>query len=241
MMAINFTELLGAMTQGGMAPSAGSRVQQAASSMGDGVQGALGKLLSGGQAAVNRAGQAVGGKDNLAAAGVGALLGALSSERSTVAGGIGGGVLGLLGMMAFKALKGAGQNGQNEPVVSAAPSEDDAKLLLTAMLNAAKADGQVDQEELNRITARIKETGVGPEGLSYVVTQLQTPISTDAIVQAVHGRPDMAAQVYSASLMAIEVDTDAERSYLDGLARAMGLSPQTAQNIEQLMGMAQAR
>ena len=51
----------------------------------------------------------------------------------------------------------------------------------------------------------------------------------------------MAAQVYSASLMAIEVDTDAERSYLDDLARAMGLSPQTAQNIEQLMGMAQAR
>jgi len=51
----------------------------------------------------------------------------------------------------------------------------------------------------------------------------------------------MAAQVYSASLMAIEVDTAAERSYLDGLARAMGLSPQTAQNIEQLMGMAQAR
>ena len=55
------------------------------------------------------------------------------------------------------------------------------------------------------------------------------------------GRPDMAAQVYSASLMAIEVDTDAERSYLDGLARSMGLSPQTAQNIEQLMGMAQTR
>ena len=109
------------------------------------------------------------------------------------------------------------------------------------MLNAAKADGQVDQEELNRITARIKETGVGPEGLSYVITQLQTPMSTDAIVQAVRGQPDMAAQVYSASLMAIEVDTDAERSYLDGLARAMGLSPQTAQNIEQLMGMAQAR
>ena len=240
MMAINFTELLGAMAQGGMAPSAGNRVQEAASSMSGGVQGALGKLLSGGQAAVNRAGQAVGGKDNLAA-GVGALLGALSSERSTVAGGIGGGVLGLLGMMAFKALKGAGQNGQSEPVTSAAPSEDDAKLLLTAMLNAAKADGQVDQEELNRITARIKETGVGQEGLSYVVTQLQTPMSTDAIVQAVRGRPDMAAQVYSASLMAIEVDTEAERSYLDDLARAMGLSPQTAQNIEQLMGMAQAR
>ena len=35
----------------------------------------------------------------------------------------------------------------------------------------------------------------------------------------------MAAQVYSASLMAIEVDTDAERSYLDGLARAMPAVP----------------
>ena len=46
--------------------------------------------------------------------------------------------------------------------------------------------------------------GVGQEGLSDVVTQLQAPMPTDAIVQAVRGRPDMAAQVYSASLMVSE-------------------------------------
>ena len=51
---------------------------------------------------------------------------------------------------------------------------------------------------------------------------------------------ELAAQVYSASLMAIEVDTAAERAYLDRLAKAMGLSPAVVRNIEQIVGMQQA-
>ena len=50
--------------------------------------------------------------------------------------------------------------------------------------------------------------GVGQEGLSDIVTQLQAPMPTDAIVQAVRGRSDMAAQVHAASKLAIEVDEE---------------------------------
>lgn len=249
-MAIDFMELLGAMSQGGVSASAGRRAQSVASSMGGvgGLQNLLGGLLSGGQSMVNRAGRAVGGNDNLAAAGMGALIGALSGRsNSSAMGGLGGGLMGLLGMMAFKALSNAGQKAQmpygladaQAGAQAAAPTADDAKLIITAMVDAAKADGQVDQEELNRITGRIKETGIGQEGINYIIAQLQAPMATAAIVQAVRGRPEMAAQVYSASLMAIEVDTAAERRYLDDLANAMGLPPQVAQNIEQLMGMPQ--
>ena len=49
--------------------------------------------------------------------------------------------------------------------------------------------------------------------------------------------PNLAAQVYSVSLMAIEVDTPSERAYLDRLAASMGLTPEVARNIEQLVGM----
>ena len=59
-------------------------------------------------------------------------------------------------------------------------------------------------------------------------------METAKIVAAVKGRPDLAAQVYSASLMAINVDTDAERKYLAKLGKAMGLSDAVMQNIEQL-------
>ena len=73
--------------------------------------------------------------------------------------------------------------------------------------------------------------------MNYVIGQLQSPMATDAIVTGVRGRPELAAQVYSVSLMAIEVDTPAEREYLDRLAASMGLTPEVAQNIEQLVGM----
>ena len=59
-------------------------------------------------------------------------------------------------------------------------------------------------------------------------------METAKIVAAVKGRPELAAQVYSASLMAIEVDTDAERRYLDKLAKAIGLNSNVINNIEQL-------
>lgn len=250
-MAVNFTELLGALMQSDVSPSTGARMQNVVSSGTEGgVKGILSGLMGVGQNLMNGAGQAVGGKDNLAAAGIGALLGAMTSGggRSSVPlGGIGGGVMGLLGMMAFKALKNAGQASQPSvgvaaPQSAAAPQnlENDAHLVLTAMLDAAKADGTVDADELNRITGRMKEAGIGQEGMNYVIGQLQSPMATDAIVSAVRGRPELAAQVYSASLLAIEVDTPAERTYLDRLAAAMGLTPEVARNIEQLVGMSPA-
>lgn len=251
-MAVGMMELLGALTQGGMSPSSGARIQNAANAsagaQGGGLSGILSGLMGAGQNLVNSAGQAVGGKDNLAAAGIGALLGALSGAgngRSGVPlGGIGGGVMGLLGMMAFKALKNAGQAPQPSAGPAASPAgaapqnfESDAHLLLTAMLDAAKSDGTVDADELNRITGKMKEAGIDQEGMNYVIGQLQSPMTTDAIVAAVRGRPDLAAQVYSVSLMAIEVDAPAEREYLDRLAASMGLAPEVVRNIEQLVGM----
>ena len=96
------------------------------------------------------------------------------------------------------------------------------------MLDAAKADGVVDADELNRITGKMKEAGIDQSGMNYVIGQLQSPMATDAVVAAVQGRPDLAAQVYSVSLMAIEVDTPSERAYLDRLAASMRLTPEMA-------------
>ncbi|MBQ3396189.1 MAG: tellurite resistance TerB family protein, partial [Synergistaceae bacterium] len=112
----------------------------------------------------------------------------------------------------------------------------DAEIILLAMIDAAKADGQIDSEEFRKITDSLKNSGVGQEGMNYVLQKLQGPMETAKIVSATRGRPDLAAQIYSASLMAIEVDTDAERMYLSKLANALGLSPQVIQNIEQLTG-----
>lgn len=265
-MAFNVMDLLGAVMSSNDGAGS-SRMQNAASSLesslgslgsllgggssgvSTGLQGLMGTLLGGGQAAVNRAGQAVGGKDNLAAAGLGALIGALSGKSgSSSMGGIGGGLMGLLGMMAYKALTGAGTSSQaniaqQQQIANNIQSRteqevaNDAEIILTAMIDAAKADGQVDAEELGRITGKIKSAGIGQDGMNYLISKLQSPMETNKILAATRGRPELAAQVYSASLMAIDVDTAAEKKYLASLANAMGLSSSVVSNIEHIVGM----
>ena len=239
-MALDFMDLLGSMVQGTMtsSPAASSRMSNA----GNGIQDLLGSLMGAGQSVT----QKVGG-DNLAAGGIGALLGALmGNSKSTTANTLGGGMMGLLGMMAYKALRGSMSG-----TASAAPTQTrtqapayvqptpqqqatDAEIILTAMIDAAKADGQIDSDELNKIMGNLKASGAGQEGVNYVIKKLQGPMETAKIVAAVKGRPELAAEVYSASLMAIEVDTDAEKRYLDKLAKAMGLNSAVIQNIERL-------
>lgn len=236
-MALNFMDLLGSMVQGTMAssPAASARMSNA----GNGIQDLLGSLMGAGQSITQR----VGG-DNLAAGGIGALLGTLmGGSRSTTANALGGGMMGLLGMMAYKALtnsntKSAPAQAQVPAYVQPTPQQQatDAEIILTAMIDAAKADGQIDADELNKIMSNLKSSGAGQEGVNYVIQKLQGPMETAKIVAAVKGRPELAAQVYSASLMAIEVDTDAEKKYLDKLAKAMGLSSNVIQNIEYLTG-----
>ena len=240
-MALDFMDLLGSVIQGttGSSQAATSRMSNA----GNGIQDLLGSLLGAGQSMTQR----VGG-DNLAAGGLGALLGALmGGSKSTTMNSLGGGMMGHLGMMAYKALKSS--MGSEAGAVSQASAQayaqeysrqtpqqknNDAEIILIAMIDAAKADGQVDPDELTRIMNTMKSSGIGQEGMNYVIQKLQGPMETAKIVAAVRGRPDLAAQVYSASLMAIDVDTDAERNYLSKLAKAMGLSQSVVQNIEQL-------
>lgn len=233
---MDFMSLLGSMIQGTTASS--STTSQRVSNAGGGIQDLLGSLMGAGQSVKDR----VGG-DNLAAGGIGALLGALmGGSRSTTLNSLGGGMMGLLGMMAYKALKGSMSGSSStaaaQAYTPATPQQQakDAEIILLAMIDAAKADGQVDADEFNKIMNNLKASGVGQDGVNYVLQKLQGPMETAKIVSATQGRPDLAAQVYSASLMTIDADTDAERSYLAKLAASMGLNSQVVQNIEQLTG-----
>ena len=238
-MAINFMDLLGSMVQSNMASS------QKVSNAGSGIQDLLGSLMGAGQSVKEK----VGG-DNLAAGGIGALLGALmGNSKSTTVNSLGGGMMGLLGMMAYKALTNSMTGSSNtsstnlptttpttKTYTQPSPQQQnsDAEIIITAMIDAAKSDGQVDAQEFQKITSTLQQNGLGQEGLNYVIKKLQGPMETTKIVAATKGRPDLAAQVYSASVMAIDVDTDAERNYLTKLGKAMGLTSEVMANIEQL-------
>jgi uncharacterized membrane protein YebE (DUF533 family) len=222
---------------GGMLGGAGGRTTQ-----GGAMGGALGNIL-------NEAGRMVGGNQNLAIGGLGALAGALMGSRrglgGALRGGLGGGVMALLGVMAFQALKARAGQSARVPLGLASPQteaeqaelERNSELVLRAMINAAKADGQIDEEEIRRILGKVQESGADQEAREFLMAEMRKPMETENLVSAARGKPELAAQLYGASLLAIEVDTPAEKEYLDKLAAALGLEPEVTQRIHQTVGL----
>jgi len=206
---------------------------------GGGLGGILGNVL-------NDAGRAVGGNQNLALGRLGALVGAIfGGSGKSMGGALGGGVMALLASMAFQALKGTGSRSPQVPLGLMEPQteadrrelERHAELVLKSMINAAKADGQIDKEEIRRIVGKLQEVGVDAETQQYVMAEMKKPMETQQLVAAAHGRPELAAEMYGASLLAIEVDTPAEKKYLEQLAAGLRLSPEVAQRIQEMVGL----
>lgn len=264
---INFSDILGTLVQSGMSASTTGRLKNALSAggsssanplagLGGGVGEALSGLLGGGkggiggmlQGALGEAGKALGGNDKLAVGGLGALAGAfLGGGSSSIKGALGGGTMAILAAMAFSALKGAGNTSETQevPVGLRQPDnpqqeqelEQGAELVLKAMINAAKSDGQIDQTEIQRILAKLEAAGTDSEARDFVIGEMNKPMDLDGIVSAARTSPQLAALVYASSLLAVEVDTPAERQYLQQLAEGLGLSPEVTSRLEKTVGL----
>jgi uncharacterized membrane protein YebE (DUF533 family) len=117
-----------------------------------------------------------------------------------------------------------------EVAVDTPPSEaenEEALALIRAMVAAARADGVVDPEERQRVIDNLNEAGATEEERRFIVAELDRPQELDAIVAAGARSPQMAEEIYAASLLAIEIDTDAERAHLRNLAARLGLDAAT--------------
>jgi uncharacterized membrane protein YebE (DUF533 family) len=112
----------------------------------------------------------------------------------------------------------------------ASQAESRARLLVTAMISAAKADGYIDQAEQKHIFDKLDATGLDTESKAYVMDQLRAPLDLDAIVRDAK-QPEVAAEVYAASLLAIDPDHPAEKAYLQMLAARLGLPDQLVAEI----------
>jgi uncharacterized membrane protein YebE (DUF533 family) len=60
---------------------------------------------------------------------------------------------------------------------------------------------------------------------------MQKPMDTEELIDGANGLPELAAEIYAASLMAIEVDTMAEKAYLENLTSSLGTLNQCHPNI----------
>lgn len=149
------------------------------------------------------------------------------------------GLGGLMAALGGAAATGTEQAGQmmdtltgNKATTSA--MEDNAKLMIRAMIQAAKADGEIDEEEKSKILGYLGD--LSPEEKAFVEAELAKPIDINAL--AMDAGNQAKAQVYAMSAAAIRVDTASEANYLDGLASALGLSDADRARIHSAMGLA---
>jgi uncharacterized membrane protein YebE (DUF533 family) len=110
-------------------------------------------------------------------------------------------------------------------------------LIVKAMVNAAKADGQIDEDELQKVVGELQGDGITQAEREFVLAEVRKPMCTEEIVRAAPNR-QVGAQIYAASLLAIEVDTPAEKAYLQQLARDLGLDTHVVGQIHSTLGVA---
>ncbi len=194
------------------------------------------------------AGKALGGSGG---GGLGDMLGGLlggksgsGASNSTQGGGIGdilGNLMGGLGGSSAQGGTTPSQGGgigdllakalAGEEVEPTPTEEEKAKVILKAMINAAKADGHMDHEEQKVIIEKIGD--VKPEEAEFVKNEIHAPLDLEGVIKGAKG---IEPEVYMMSLMTIRLDTQAEAEYLDRLARGLGLEPQAVNALHEKVG-----
>jgi uncharacterized membrane protein YebE (DUF533 family) len=106
---------------------------------------------------------------------------------------------------------------------------DQAVLLIRAMINSAKVDGEISDDEQNNILSKVGDTT--PETIQFLRTEFARPLNVQEYAQALP--VGMEAQDYSISIMAIKLDSKEEADYLRQLAKALRIEPETCNQIHQ--------
>jgi uncharacterized membrane protein YebE (DUF533 family) len=94
--------------------------------------------------------------------------------------------------------------------------------LVRAMIAAARADGTLDAQESQAIFQRIQALGLNADDQALLVAEMGRPVDMDALVSRADSI-EVAAEIYLASLLAIDPDTAAEKAYLTMLAARLNL------------------
>lgn len=125
-------------------------------------------------------------------------------------------------------------DGFGEPAT--APSrdqEEQAGLMLRAMLQAAKSDGKIDAAEKEKLLGHLG-SDVTPQEMQFVNDILAAPIDIEGLAKATPR--GMEGQVYLMSVMGIDLDNRNEANYLHQLATALGIDKNSVNHIHGQLG-----
>jgi len=110
------------------------------------------------------------------------------------------------------------------PALPAPQTEAHSRVMLKALIAAAKCDGHLDDRERELVEAELRRSEADPAVRTWVEAELRAPV--DALAAAAGATtPELAAEVYLASVLVVDETSAQERAYLDALAQALRLDP----------------
>ncbi|MFZ5935142.1 hypothetical protein BGP84_01530 [Pseudomonas putida] len=222
-------------------------------------RGLLDQLLKSGQELLNK--PAAAGKSSAGAGGLGSLLSGagggalgagalgllLGSKKARKYGGkvLTYGGLAALGVLAYKAYgnwqasQGAGQGSEPQTLdrLPPAQAEQHSQAVLRALVAAAKSDGHIDDRERALIEGEFTRLDSDRDLQHWLHDELNKPLDPAEVARAAQ-TPEMAAEMYLASVMMVDQENFMERAYLDELARQLRLEPALRQELESQVRLA---
>jgi uncharacterized membrane protein YebE (DUF533 family) len=124
-----------------------------------------------------------------------------------------------------------------DPSTAPSPEQASSLLLLRAMIAAIHADGVADATERARIVGELAELGLSAEDRAALEQEIDHPKPIALLASEVKS-PELAEQFYTVSLLAIDVDHEAERAHLRMLPALLRLTPEVVAQVHQRLGVA---
>lgn len=122
------------------------------------------------------------------------------------------------------------------PIALPEPDRDEAlsaALMLRAVIQAVKCDGDLEDAERERLVQAMGEAS--QREVQAVEAELQRPVDVEGLARAVPA--GLEPQVYMVSLMALDLSSRAEADYLNALASALDLAPDQVNAIHDKAGV----
>lgn len=211
-------QLLGGLLGGG-------QQQQRAPQGGGGLAALLGGVLGGGgqqQSANPMAG----------------ILGSLLGGGGNAGGGssAASGIAGMLGGMLGGGGQAASQQQPQRAAVAPQPAVDPnqaAVLMIRAMVNAAKSDGRIDEQEQQKIISKLGND-VDQAEINFLKQEFAAPLDVAGFARSIP--QGLEQQIYAMSLTSIDLDTQNEAQYLGQLAQGLKMDPRVCNQIHDQVG-----
>ncbi|RUO20905.1 DUF533 domain-containing protein [Aliidiomarina iranensis] len=144
-----------------------------------------------------------------------------------------------LGVVAYKAYNNYQQNNRSAPqntpqTIDRVPEpevEIHSQAILSAIIAAAKADGHIDQREQQLIDDELAKLNNDQAAQNWFHAELGKPLDPAEVAKAA-STPEIAAEMYLASVFVVDQQNFMERSYLQELARQLNLPENLKQELD---------